>query len=160
MAEVKNKEVILKNYVVDRFPKEDDMHVTSEATIKLKVPHGYTGVLVRDLTCPAMPSSDFLCTTNSTSTQTIPLPLLIERPESIIKIRHTDVPLSYYAGYLGMPSLSAYAGFYEICNPKKEEKVFISAACVAVGQLVGHFSKLSGCYVVGSARSKERYMNK
>lgn len=81
---------------------------------------------------------------------------LIERPESLIKIRHTDVPLSYYAGILGMPGLSAYVGFYEVCNPKKGEKVFISAASGAVGQLVGQFAKLSGCYVVGSAGSKEK----
>lgn len=49
MAEVRNKQVILKNYVVGRFPKEDDMHVTSEATIKLKLPHGHAGVLVKNL---------------------------------------------------------------------------------------------------------------
>ncbi|GLT35779.1 hypothetical protein SLA2020_102040 [Shorea laevis] len=81
---------------------------------------------------------------------------LITIPERLFKITQTDVPLSYYTGILGMPGLTAYAGFYEICSPKKGEKVFISAASGAVGQLVGQFAKLFGCYVVGSAGSKQK----
>ncbi|CAD5171224.1 unnamed protein product [Musa acuminata subsp. malaccensis] len=81
---------------------------------------------------------------------------LITSTEHLIKINHTDVPLSYYIGILGMPGLTAYAGFYEICSPKKGEYVFISAASGAVGQLVGQFAKLMGCYVVGSAGSDEK----
>uniref|UniRef100_A0A5B6Z0K4 Putative 2-alkenal reductase (NADP(+)-dependent) n=1 Tax=Davidia involucrata TaxID=16924 RepID=A0A5B6Z0K4_DAVIN len=82
---------------------------------------------------------------------------LITTPEPLFKIEHTDhVPLSYYTGILGMPGMTAYAGFFEICNPKKGEYVFISAASGAVGQLVGQFAKLMGCYVVGSAGSKEK----
>ena len=57
---------------------------------------------------------------------------------------------------IGMPGMTAYAGFYEVCSPKKGEYVFISAAARAVGQLVGQFAKLLGCYVVGSAGSKEK----
>lgn len=56
----------------------------------------------------------------------------------------------------GMIGLTAYAGFYEICSPKKGETVFVSAASGAVGQLVGQFAKLMGCYVVGSAGSKQK----
>ena len=52
--------------------------------------------------------------------------------------------------------MTAYAGFYEVCSPKKGEHVFISAAAGATGQLVGQFAKLFGCYVVGSAGSKEK----
>ncbi|GLT45560.1 hypothetical protein SLA2020_193840 [Shorea laevis] len=81
---------------------------------------------------------------------------LITIPERLFKITQTDVPLSYYTGILGMPGLTAYAGFYEISSPKKGEKVFISAASGAVGQLVGQFAKLFGCYVVGSAGSKQK----
>ncbi len=57
---------------------------------------------------------------------------------------------------VGLTGLSAYAGFYEVCSPKKGEHVFISAASGAVGQLVGQFAKLLGCYVVGSAGSNEK----
>ncbi|KAJ4819494.1 Zinc-binding dehydrogenase family protein [Rhynchospora pubera] len=52
--------------------------------------------------------------------------------------------------------MTAYIGFYEICAPKKGEFVFVSAASGAVGQLVGQFAKLTGCYVVGSASSDEK----
>jgi NADPH-dependent curcumin reductase CurA len=55
-----------------------------------------------------------------------------------------------------MPGMTAYAGFYELCSPKKGEYVFISSAFGAVGQLVGQFAKLMGCYVVGSAGSQEK----
>ncbi|XP_057827985.1 2-alkenal reductase (NADP(+)-dependent) [Cryptomeria japonica] len=72
------------------------------------------------------------------------------------KIKYTDVPLSYYLGVLGMPGLAAYVGFYEVSSPKKGESVYISAAAGAVGQLVGQFAKLLGCYVVGSAGTQQK----
>lgn len=81
---------------------------------------------------------------------------VITATESLFKIQHTDVPLSYYTGLLGMSGVTAYAGFYEVCSPKKGEIVYVSAASGAVGQLVGQFAKILGCYVVGSAGSKEK----
>ncbi|KAH7861525.1 hypothetical protein Vadar_027374 [Vaccinium darrowii] len=81
---------------------------------------------------------------------------LITKLEELFKIEHTDVPLSYYTGILGMPGLTAHFGFHEVCAPKKGEYVFVSAAVGAVGQLVGQFAKLMGCYVVGSAGSQEK----
>ncbi|KAI8003939.1 2-alkenal reductase (NADP(+)-dependent) [Camellia lanceoleosa] len=42
---------------------------------------------------------------------------------------------------------------YSLLN---KETIFISAASGVVGQLVGQFAKLLGCYVVGSARTKEK----
>ncbi|ERN11828.1 hypothetical protein AMTR_s00020p00046530 [Amborella trichopoda] len=81
---------------------------------------------------------------------------LITETETHRKITYTDVPLSYYTGLLGMPGLTAYARFFELCSPKKGENVFISAASGAVGQLVGQFAKSIGCHVVGSAGSKDK----
>ncbi|KAL7085816.1 hypothetical protein ACP275_14G301300 [Erythranthe tilingii] len=82
---------------------------------------------------------------------------LIKSTQGLFKIHHSDdVPLSYYTGLLGMAGTTAYCGFYEVCSPKKGETVFISAASGAVGQLVGQFAKLLGCYVVGSAGTKEK----
>ncbi|KAE9450404.1 hypothetical protein C3L33_17696, partial [Rhododendron williamsianum] len=81
---------------------------------------------------------------------------LITEPETLFKIEHTDVPLSYYTGILGMPGMTAYGGFYELGSPKEGEYVFVSAASGAIGQLVGQFAKLKNCYVVGSAGSKEK----
>nr|XP_048317954.1 NADP-dependent alkenal double bond reductase P2-like [Ziziphus jujuba var. spinosa] len=72
---------------------------------------------------------------------------LIVRLENLIKIHHTNVPLSYFAEILeilGMPSLSAHVGFSKEFNLKKGEKMFILDASGAVGQLVGQFTKLSG----------------
>ncbi|KAL5096050.1 hypothetical protein RYX36_000377 [Vicia faba] len=69
---------------------------------------------------------------------------------------HHHIPLSFHLGLLGMPGLTAYAGFYEVCTPKSGEYVFVSAASGAVGQLVGQLAKLHGCYVVGSAGSKQK----
>lgn len=55
-----------------------------------------------------------------------------------------------------MPGFTAYAGFYEVCAPKKGESVYVSAASGAVGQLVGQLAKLHGCYVVGSAGTSQK----
>ncbi|EYU34260.1 hypothetical protein MIMGU_mgv1a025973mg [Erythranthe guttata] len=77
---------------------------------------------------------------------------LIKSTQGLFKIQNADLPLSYYTGILGMPGHTAYIGFYEICSPKKGEYVFVSAASGAVGQ----FAKLFGCYVVGSAGSKDK----
>ncbi|XP_047317344.1 2-alkenal reductase (NADP(+)-dependent)-like [Impatiens glandulifera] len=83
---------------------------------------------------------------------------IITTTESLFKIQHShdDIPLSYYTGILGMPGMTAYGGFYELCSPKKGETVFVSAASGAVGQLVGQFAKILGCYVVGSAGTQEK----
>ncbi|KAG5138812.1 hypothetical protein JHK82_023543 [Glycine max] len=55
-----------------------------------------------------------------------------------------------------MPFLSPSMSVFLVCTPSKGEYVFVSAASDAVGQLVGQLAKLHGCYVVGSAGSKEK----
>ncbi|KQJ91825.1 2-alkenal reductase (NADP(+)-dependent) [Brachypodium distachyon] len=81
---------------------------------------------------------------------------LVTKPQLIYKINHPEFPLSYYTGVLGMPGITAYAGFFDVSKPKKGEYVFVSAASGAVGQLVGQLAKITGCYVVGSAGSDEK----
>ncbi|XP_075661292.1 2-alkenal reductase (NADP(+)-dependent)-like [Castanea sativa] len=188
--EVSNKQVIFKNYV-SGFPKESDVYLNTNGTIKLKVPEGSNGLLVKNLYLSCDPYMCNLMKKSISSTASSFEPgspifgfgvakvvdsgnpkfkkgdlvwgktgweeySLITDVQNLLKIEHTDVPLSYYSGILGMPGLTAYSGFYEVCSPKKGEYVFISAASGAVGQLVGQFAKLLGCYVVGSAGSKEK----
>ncbi|KAJ1275129.1 hypothetical protein BS78_05G113100 [Paspalum vaginatum] len=81
---------------------------------------------------------------------------LITQPESLKKINHAELPLSYYTDVLGMPGLTAYAGLMKVGRPKRGDHVFVSAASGAVGQLVGQLAKIAGCYVVGSAGSDEK----
>ncbi|KAG6400034.1 hypothetical protein SASPL_141522 [Salvia splendens] len=69
---------------------------------------------------------------------------LIKDPDQLFKVQDKDLPLSYFIGILG-----------EFLEPLGET-VYVSAASGAVGQLVGQFAKIAGCYVVGSAGSKEK----
>ena len=55
-----------------------------------------------------------------------------------------------------MPGITAYFCFFNIGSPKEGDRVYVSSASGAIGQLVGQFAKLIGCYVVGSAGSKEK----
>uniref|UniRef100_M1C553 Alcohol dehydrogenase n=1 Tax=Solanum tuberosum TaxID=4113 RepID=M1C553_SOLTU len=81
---------------------------------------------------------------------------LIYNTEQLRKTQADDMPLSYHVGLLGMPGFTAYAGFYEVCTPKRGDYVFVSAASGAVGQLVGQLAKLHGCYVIGCAGTKQK----
>ncbi|KAK3028966.1 hypothetical protein RJ639_039993, partial [Escallonia herrerae] len=189
--QVKNTQIIFKDYVSGVPPKESDM-VLKTGTMTLKVPQGVKGVVVKNLylSCDPYMRTRMRKLQGSyveSFTRGSPIvgfgvakvldsgdpdfkegdlvwgmtgweeySLIITATETLFKIEHTDVPLSYYTGLLGMPGITAYVGFYEICDPKKGEKVFISAASGAVGQIVGQFAKLLGCYVVGSAGTKEK----
>ncbi|KAK4751864.1 hypothetical protein SAY87_020662 [Trapa incisa] len=175
--EVSNKQVILRDFV-QGFPKEPDMYVTS-GTVTLTVPEGSSGVLVKNLYLSCDPYMRGRGTATLTPSTLDPVVdsgnqgfkegdlvwgvtgweeySLITTPEVLFKIKHSDdIPLSYYTGLLGMPGMTAYAGFFEVCSPKKGDTVFVSAASGAVGQLVGQFAKLTGCYVVGSAGRKDK----
>ena len=46
--QVRNKQVIFKDYV-SGFPKESDMYVSTNGTIRLKVPEGSNGIVVKNL---------------------------------------------------------------------------------------------------------------
>ncbi|KAI3511428.1 hypothetical protein L1887_18581 [Cichorium endivia] len=190
MEEVRNQQVVLKDYI-NGFPKESDMLVKSSGTVQLKLPQGSTAVFVKNLylSCdPYMRGRMSKSHGSYVDSFTPGSPIVgygvskvvdsghpnfkkgdliwggtgweeysfIPNPDTLFKIQDTDVPLSYYTGILGMPGMTAYVGFYEICAPKKGEYVFVSAASGAVGQLVGQFAKLTGCYVVGSAGTKEK----
>ncbi|XP_042509365.1 2-alkenal reductase (NADP(+)-dependent)-like [Macadamia integrifolia] len=179
--EVSNKQVLLREHVHGAL-KETHM-VYSTSTTHLEVPQGSKAILVKNiyLACdpyarslmtyiqpgmaipgygvakvldsdyPDFKEGDFVWGVTTWEEYS-----LIKEPESMFKIHNTDVPLSYYTGILGMPGLTAYVGFFELCSPKKGDYVFVSSASGGVGQIVGQFAKLMGCYVVGSAGSDDK----
>ena len=55
-----------------------------------------------------------------------------------------------------MTGLTAYVGLLRIGQLKEGETVFVSAASGAVGSVVCQIAKAKGCYVIGSAGSKEK----
>ncbi|XP_075108761.1 2-alkenal reductase (NADP(+)-dependent)-like isoform X1 [Nicotiana tabacum] len=177
VVEIKNKQVLFKDYVRDSL--ESDMCITTEKTISLRVPEGTKGVVVKNLclSCdpymrnrmnkseidgffssysPGSPITGFgvakVIDSRDTNLKKGDLVwgttgweeyTFIEPTNALFKIEHTDIPLSYYTGIL-------------VAKAKKGEKVFVSAASGSVGQLVGQFAKLMGCYVVACAGSIEK----
>ncbi|KAK2634599.1 hypothetical protein Ddye_029391 [Dipteronia dyeriana] len=79
--------------------------------------------------------------------------IFVEDDRKYNKTRNRD---SWIVKEQRFSGLTAYAELFDICKPKKGEKVFVSAASGSVGNLVGQYAKLFGCYVVGSARSNEK----
>ncbi|KAI5423121.1 2-alkenal reductase (NADP(+)-dependent) isoform X1 [Lathyrus oleraceus] len=137
-----------------------------DSTITLKLPEGSSDVLLKNLYLSCDPYMRNLMN----KTQGTPSPFSYT-PQSVIagfgvsKVLESGNP-DYKEGDLvwgfskweenSMPGITAYGGFFELGTPKKGENVFVSAASGAVEQLVGQFAKLHGCYVVGSAGSKEK----
>ncbi|NOY42771.1 MAG: NADP-dependent oxidoreductase [Planctomycetes bacterium] len=73
--------------------------------------------------------------------------------KEVRQVRTGSAPASTALGVLGMPGLTAYCGFLEICQPQAGETVVVSGAAGAVGSIVGQIAKLKGCRVVGIAGS-------
>ncbi|XP_052740250.1 prostaglandin reductase 1-like [Bicyclus anynana] len=59
-------------------------------------------------------------------------------------------------GAVGMPGVTAYFGFLQVCQPKAGETVVVTGAAGAVGSLVGQIAKIKGCRVIGFAGSDEK----
>jgi len=75
---------------------------------------------------------------------------------TVRKLDPSQAPVSTALGVLGMPGMTAYFGFLEICRPKPGETVVVSGAAGAVGSLVGQIAKIKGCRVVGIAGADDK----
>ncbi len=64
-------------------------------------------------------------------------------------------PLSVYLGLLGATGLTAWAGL-NLVDVRAGDKIFISGAAGAVGNVAGQLAKLRGCQVIGAAGSSEK----
>jgi NADPH-dependent curcumin reductase CurA len=74
----------------------------------------------------------------------------------VSKIDPNIGPIQFFLGLFGMTGLTAYVGLLRIGQLKEGETVFVSAASGAVGSVVCQIAKIKGCYVIGSAGSKEK----
>ena len=66
-------------------------------------------------------------------------------------------PLSLYLGALGMPGMTAWAG-WKLVGVTAGETVFVSGAAGAVGHVAGQLARIYGCRVIGSAGSAEKVL--
>ncbi len=76
--------------------------------------------------------------------------------KAVQKVDPHGLPPEVFLGAVGMPGLTAYAGFLEIGKPKPGEVVFVSGAAGAVGSVVCQIAKIKGCIVVASAGSDDK----
>jgi NADPH-dependent curcumin reductase CurA len=72
------------------------------------------------------------------------------------KIDPKLAPIQTAVGILGMPGMTAYFAFLEVCKPKAGDTVVVSGAAGAVGQIVGQLAKINGCRAVGVAGADDK----
>ncbi|XP_021855675.1 2-alkenal reductase (NADP(+)-dependent) [Spinacia oleracea] len=82
--------------------------------------------------------------------------VVVEDVKLLRKLYAMGFPLSYHLGILGVSGLTAYAGLFKLGKPKKGERIFVSTASGSVGNLVGQYAKLFGCYVIGCAGTTDK----
>ena len=71
-------------------------------------------------------------------------------------VQASVMPQTLALGGLGMPGLTAWAGFKLLADAKPGDTCVVSAASGAVGATVGQLARIAGCRVVGIAGGGEK----
>jgi len=61
-----------------------------------------------------------------------------------------------YLSLFGAVGMTAYFGFFDVCQPKEGDTVLVTGAAGAVGSIVGQLAKIAGCKVIGIAGGAEK----
>lgn len=78
-------------------------------------------------------------------------------PEAVLThIKVPRLPLSAYAGILGINGLTAYLALNDVGRPVAGETVLVSTAAGAVGSVAGQLARSMGCSVIGLTGNDEK----
>ncbi|QLC25403.1 NADP-dependent oxidoreductase [Parasphingopyxis algicola] len=61
-----------------------------------------------------------------------------------------------YLSLFGAVGMTAYFGFFDVCEPNEGDTVLVSGAAGAVGSIVGQLAKIKGCTAIGIAGGPEK----
>ena len=87
-----------------------------------------------------------------------------KREDIFSHIAKPRVPVSAYAGVLGMPGITAWLALLDLAPPSSDDLVLVSTAAGSVGSVVGQIARQRGATAIGltgsedkAARCVERY---
>jgi NADPH-dependent curcumin reductase len=81
---------------------------------------------------------------------------LATRAELLSRISTPRVPVSYYAGVLGVPGVTAWLALNDLASLAPGDPILVSTAAGAVGSVVGQIAHQCGAYVVGLTGSDDK----
>lgn len=78
------------------------------------------------------------------------------REDLLSRVVAPRVPVSAYAGVLGMPGVTAWLALLDLAPPKPGDRVLVSTAAGAVGSVVGQIARQRGATVIGLTGSADK----
>lgn len=82
--------------------------------------------------------------------------MLAGKSDILAHVRAPRVPVSAYAGALGMPGVTAWLALNDIAPPKPGQTVLVSTAAGTVGSMVGQIAARAGARTIGLTGSDEK----
>lgn len=81
---------------------------------------------------------------------------LATRADLLSHVPAPRVPVSAYAGVLGMPGVTAWLALLDLAPPKVGDTVLVSTAAGSVGSVVGQIARQRGATVIGLTGSDDK----